>query len=124
MGRNSEQRSDGHWLLVPLRHDDDIRHCGRLRRAVATSHTEGTLLDQNPALLSSRDQEGSLPLHVACHRGAVFTIIQSLANLFKASAKSVAPQGDLPLFLACEMPDTSLDTIFILMKLYPDLVYR
>jgi hypothetical protein len=30
----------------------------------------------------------------------------------------------LPLFLACEMPDTSLDTIFLLMKLFPDLVYR
>jgi hypothetical protein len=30
----------------------------------------------------------------------------------------------LPLFLACEMPETSLDTIFILIKLYPDMIYR
>jgi ankyrin repeat protein len=82
------------------------------------------LVGQNPALLSSRDQDGSLPLHVACRRGAAFTIVQSLVNLYKASVKSVTPQGDLPLFLACEMPETSLDTIFLLIKLYPDLVYR
>jgi ankyrin repeat protein len=79
---------------------------------------------QNPELLSSHDKDGLLPLHVACRRGAAFTIVQSLVNLNKASVKSVTPQGDLPLFLACELPETSLDTIFILMKLYPDLVYR
>jgi hypothetical protein len=82
------------------------------------------LVGQNSALLSSRDQDGSLPLHVACRRGAAFTIVQSLVDLCKASVKSLTPQGDLPLFLACELPEPSLDTIFILMKLYPDLVYR
>jgi ankyrin repeat protein len=82
------------------------------------------LVDRDPTLLSSRGEEGLLPLHLACRRGASFTIVQSLVNLYKASVKSVTPQGDLPLFLACEMPDTSLDTIFILMKIYPDLVYR
>jgi ankyrin repeat protein len=82
------------------------------------------LVEQNPALLSSRDQDGSLPLHVACRLGVSFAIVQSLVNLYKASVKSVTPGGDLPLFLACEIPKTSLDTIFILIKLYPDLVYR
>jgi hypothetical protein len=82
------------------------------------------LVGQNPAMLSSRDQEGSLPLHVACRRGASFTVVQSLVDLYEASVKSLTPQGDLPLFLVCEMHETSLDTIFILMKLYPDLVYR
>jgi ankyrin repeat protein len=82
------------------------------------------LVGQNPALLSSRDQDGSLPLHLACRRGASFTIVQSLVDLYKASVKSLTPQGDLPLFLACELPEPSLDTIFILVKLYPDLVYR
>jgi ankyrin repeat protein len=82
------------------------------------------LVHQNPAILSARDQDGSLPLHVACRRGASFTIVQSLVNHCKASVKSKTPQGVLPLFLACEMPNTSLDTIFLLMKLYPDLVYR
>jgi ankyrin repeat protein len=82
------------------------------------------LVGQSPELLSSRDQDGSLPLHVACRRGASFAIVQSLVNRNKASVKSVTPQGDLPLFLACEMSETSLDTIFILMKQYPDVVYR
>jgi ankyrin repeat protein len=82
------------------------------------------LVGQNPELLSSRDQDGSLPLHIACRRVASFPIVQSLVNHYEASAKSVTCEGDLPLFLACEVPDTSLDTIFLLMKLYPDLVYR
>jgi ankyrin repeat protein len=83
------------------------------------------LVDRDPtSLVSSHDQDGSLPLHVACRRGASFPIVQSLVNRYKASVKSVTPQRDLPLFLACEMPETSLDTIFLLMKLYPDLVYR
>jgi hypothetical protein len=82
------------------------------------------LVSQNPALLSARDRDGSLPLHVACRRGVSFNIVQSLVALYEASIKSLTPQGDLPLFLACEVPETSLDTIFILVKLYPDLVYR
>jgi hypothetical protein len=45
-------------------------------------------------------------------------------NHFKAFVKSLTCEGDLPLFLACEMPNTSLDTIFLLMKLYPELVCR
>jgi ankyrin repeat protein len=80
--------------------------------------------DRDPTLLSSRDEDGSLPLHLACRRGVSFDIVQSLVNLYKASVKTVTPQGDLPLFLACEMPETSLDTIFVLMKQYPDVVYR
>jgi ankyrin repeat protein len=82
------------------------------------------LVERNPALLSSHDQDGSLPLHVACRRGVSFAVVQSLVNLYNASVKSVTPQGDLPLFLACEMPETSLDTIFLLIKLYPDVVYH
>jgi ankyrin repeat protein len=82
------------------------------------------LVGQKPALLSSGDQDGSLPLHVACRRGVSFAIVEPLVNLNKSSVKSVTPQGDLPLFLACEIPETSLDTIFILVKLYPDLIFR
>jgi ankyrin repeat protein len=82
------------------------------------------LVGQNPALLSLCDQDGSLPLHVACRRGVSFTIVQSLVNMYKASVKSLTSEGDLPVFLACEMPATSLDSIFLLMKLYPDVIYR
>jgi ankyrin repeat protein len=82
------------------------------------------LVGPNPELISSRDQDGSLAIHVAYCRGTSFAIVQSLVNLYKASVKSVTSQGDLPLFLACEMPETSLDTIFLFIKLYPDLVYH
>jgi ankyrin repeat protein len=82
------------------------------------------LVDRTPELIGSRDQDGSLPLHVACRCGAPFTIVQSLVDRYKASVKSVTCQGDLPLFLACDIADPSLDTIFLLMKMYPDLVYR
>jgi ankyrin repeat protein len=63
-------------------------------------------------------------VHVACRRGASFSIVQSLVNHDEASVKSVTSEGDLPLFLACDIPKPSLDTIFTLVKLYPDLVYR
>jgi ankyrin repeat protein len=69
------------------------------------------LVGRNPALLSSRDQDGLLPLHLACRRGASFPILQSLVNNYGASVKRVTRQGDFPLFLACEMPETSLDTL-------------
>jgi ankyrin repeat protein len=82
------------------------------------------MVGQNPELLRSGDQDGSLPLHVACRLGVSCSIVQSLVDLYKASVKSVTQQGDLPLFLACQIPETSLDTIFVLVKLYPDLVYR
>jgi hypothetical protein len=82
------------------------------------------LVDRDTALLSSRDQDGSLPLYLACRRGVSFPIVQSLVDLCKVSVKSVTSEGDLPHFLACEMPETSLDSIFLLMKLYPDLIYR
>jgi ankyrin repeat protein len=45
------------------------------------------LVGRNPAMLSSRDQDGSLPLHVACRRGASFAIVQSLVTLYKVSVK-------------------------------------
>jgi ankyrin repeat protein len=82
------------------------------------------LVGKIPASLRSRDRDGALPLHVACRRGASFSVVQSLVNHYKASVKSRTPQGDLPLFLACETPEPSLDAIFILVKLYPDVVYR
>jgi ankyrin repeat protein len=80
------------------------------------------LVGPNPELLCSRDRDGTLPLHVACRRGASFPIVQSLVKHYQASVKSVTPQGNLPLFLACDIPEPSLDTIFLLIKLYPDLV--
>jgi ankyrin repeat protein len=116
------------WIGNPYIDDSAPRLRAALNRNVLVADDVVEIIEylvgQNSALISSRDQDGSLPLHVACRRGAPFSIVQSLVDLYQASVKSVTPQGDLPLFLACEMPETYLDTIFLLMKLYPDLVYR
>jgi ankyrin repeat protein len=117
------------WIGDPNSNILDVPslHLALDRNVLRTGHVVEIveyLVCQNPALLSSRDQDGSLPLHVACRRAASFSIVQSLVNRYKVSVKRVTPQGDSPLFLACEAPGTSLGTIFLLMKLYPDLVYR
>jgi ankyrin repeat protein len=114
------------WIGSPYRSDSPPLRLALHHEVLGTDDVEEIveyLVSRNPALLSSRDQDGALPLHVACRRGAAFTIVQSLVYLYKASVKSLTSGGDLPLFLACETPETSLDTIFLLMKLYPDLVY-
>jgi ankyrin repeat protein len=79
--------------IPPLRYALD-------RNVLGTDHVVEILeylVDRDPALLSARDHDGSLPLHKACRRGAAFTIVQSLVNLYKVSVKSVTPQGNLPL---------------------------
>jgi ankyrin repeat protein len=115
------------WIRNPTSSGDPPL-CTALRRNVLGTddvvEIVEFLVEQNPEMLKSRDQDGSLPLHVACRRGAAFSIVQSLVDLYKASVKSVTPQGDLPVFLACDIPEPSLETIYLLMKLYPDLVYR
>jgi hypothetical protein len=115
------------WIGNPNSIDAPPLRCSLYREVLGTYDVVEILeylVGQNRTLLYSRDQDGSLPLHVACRHGTSFAIVQSLVNLYKASVKSVTPQGDLPLFLACEIPKPSLDTIFILVKLYPDLLYR
>jgi hypothetical protein len=78
------------------------------------------LVDHSPELLSSRDQEdGTLSLHVACRRGASFTIVQSLVNRYKALLRQECNSSRR----LAALPGL-LDTIFLLMKLCPDLVYR
>jgi hypothetical protein len=107
-----------HALLEDHIYSSDVPHL----RAALHLNVLGTddvveiiefLVERNPALLSSRDQDDSLPLRVTC-RGVSFTVVQSLVNCNKASIKSVR----------CEMPTTSLDTVFLLIHFYPDLVCR
>jgi ankyrin repeat protein len=115
------------WIGDPNSSDDPPLFTAFHRNMLGTDDVVEILeflVDRDPTLLCSRDPDGSVPLHVACRRGASFAIVESLVNLDKASVKKVTPQGDLPLFLACEIPEPSLDIIFLLMKIYPDLVYR
>jgi ankyrin repeat protein len=50
------------------------------------------LVGRDPACVCSRDQDGSLPLHIACRRGVSFSIVQSLVKHYQASVKSVTPK--------------------------------
>jgi ankyrin repeat protein len=70
-----------------------------------------------------RNNAGETPLHVAIGIGASFDIVESLIRNYKASVQVVTPQGDLPLFLACDSAEPFLDVIYLLLKLYPDVVY-
>jgi ankyrin repeat protein len=122
----NELLEDLTWIGDPNRSDTPPLRAALHQNVLGTDDVVEILeylVGRNPELLSSRNHDGSLPLHVACRRGASFSIVQSLVNHFKSSVKSATPQGDLPLFLACEISEPSLDTIFLLMKLYPDLVY-
>jgi ankyrin repeat protein len=104
------------WIGDPNSSDVPPLH-DALRRNVMSTNDVVEILDflvrQNSELLRSCDLDGSVALHLACRRGASFTIIQSLVDLYKASVKILTPGGDLPLFLACEIPEPSLDAIFL-----------
>jgi ankyrin repeat protein len=82
------------------------------------------LCNADPDTIGLTNTAGETPLHVACRRGASFEIVQSVMDRFGAAAKSASSQGDLPLFLACAATAPSLDTIFMLMKGFPDVVNR
>jgi ankyrin repeat protein len=55
-------------------------HCARHRNVLGTTDDVVEMLDylvgRNPAFLSSRDHDGTSPIHVACRRrGAFFAIV-------------------------------------------------
>jgi hypothetical protein len=73
--------------------------------------------------------QGDLPWFLVCEKNGTsldtifLSVVQSVANVYKASVKTLTPERYLSLFPACEKDGTSLDTIFLSMKLYPDVVY-
>jgi ankyrin repeat protein len=90
----------------------------------ASSEVIRLLLNQGPGTLTCtlRNDAGETPLHVACRCGSSFATVRTLVDHFPASVKSMTRQGDLPLFLACSTAGPSLDAIYFLMNLYPDVL--
>jgi ankyrin repeat protein len=82
-----------------------------------------SLVDRDPSTIVARNNVGETTLHVACRCGVPFEIVESLIHHNQASVQVVTPQGDLPLFLACASTEPSLDVIFLLLELYPNVVY-
>jgi ankyrin repeat protein len=99
-------------------------HVALERGASSDSEVIKMLLERHdPVTIMLRNNVGETPLHVACRCGVPFAIVQSLVHHYKASALVVTPQGNLPLFLACASAEPSLDIIYLLLKLYPDVLY-
>jgi ankyrin repeat protein len=82
------------------------------------------LHSQDPDTTKLTNNAGETPLHVACRRRASFDGVQNVMNGSGDAVKSETSQGELPLFMACAAAEPSLNTIFILMKEYPDVVKR
>jgi ankyrin repeat protein len=113
-------------ILVPRTTDGAYPLHIALEKRGASSQFEviKILLERHdPVTILLRNNAGKTPLHVACGRGASFVIAESLVHRCKASVQLVTPQGDLPLFLACATAVPSLSIIYLLLKLYPDVVY-
>jgi ankyrin repeat protein len=112
-------------FLVPRTSDGALTlHVALGRGASSDSDVIKMLLERHdPVTIMLRNNAGETPLHVACRRGASFEIVQSLCYHYKASVQAVTLQGDLPLVLACTISEPSLDVIYFLLKLYPDVVY-
>jgi ankyrin repeat protein len=112
-------------LLVPITtNGPHPLHIALELGASSDSEVINLLLERHdPLTIMLRNNVGETPLHVACDRGTSFEIVQSLVDHYKASVQDVTPQGDLPLFLACATAEPSLDVIYLLLKLYPDVVY-
>jgi ankyrin repeat protein len=99
-------------------------HVALERGASSDSNVIKMLLErQDAVIIMLRNIANETALHVACRCGSSFVIVQSLVDHYKASVQAVTPQGDLPLFLACATVKPSLDVIYLLLKLYPDVVY-
>jgi ankyrin repeat protein len=112
-------------ILVPRTTDGAYSlHVALERGASSQFEVIKLLLERHdPVTMMLRNNAGETPLHVACRCGVRFAIIQSLVHHYQASVQVVTPQGDLPLFLACAPAEPSLGVIYLLLQLYPDVVY-
>jgi ankyrin repeat protein len=112
-------------ILVPRTTDGAYPlHVALERGASSDSDVIKMLLEHHdPVTITLRNNAGETPLHLACRCGVPFEIAESLVDHYKASVQAVTPQGDLPLFLACATVLPSLDVIYLLLKLYPNVVY-
>jgi hypothetical protein len=81
------------------------------------------LVGRDSSTIMLRNDAGETSLHVACRCGSPFETAKAVVRRHTTSVQCVTPQGDLPLFLACATDEPSLDVIYLLLKLYPDVVY-
>jgi len=81
-------------------------------------NTVTSLLTCYPKGATSKDDEGRLPIHHACSKGAPPDVISALLSSSPKSAASKDDQGRLPLHHACRKNPNN-DIIELLLKAYP-----
>ena len=82
-----------------------------------------TLLQLVPAnSFHSRDNDGELPLHIACRVGAPREILRLLVQTYAAALQTRNNNGSLPLHAACQADDPSLDAIRFVVEQDPTAV--
>ena len=82
-----------------------------------------SLLQLFPAnLTSSRDNDGALPLHIACQFGAPVEILRLIVQADAAALQTMNNNGDLPLHAACQADAPSLDGIRFVVEQDPNAV--
>ena len=85
-------------------------------------HVE-TLLQLFPAdCFGSRDNDGDLPLHIACRVGAPVEILHLFVQAYAAALQTADNHGGWPLHAACQADAPSLDAIRFLAAQDPNAV--
>ena len=70
----------------------------------------------------SGDNDGALPLHIACQLGAPVEILRLLVQKYAAALQTTDNNGDLPLHAACRAAAPSLDGIRFVVEQDPNAV--
>lgn len=79
------------------------------------------LLDSYPEAVQIQDEDGYLPLHIACENKPSLNIIIFLLDVYPKAAQIKGTFGCLPLHIACRN-GASADVVEILLRAYPKAV--
>jgi hypothetical protein len=79
------------------------------------------LIRRRPEVLRATNARRDTLLHIACERGAPFTIIQMLVDLGPGVAEMINVHDQTPLHVACQHNrDATFETLSILIAAYPE----
>jgi ankyrin repeat protein len=82
------------------------------------------LIERYPEALFLADNDGNLPLHTACKSCQSIYVVQKLVEAAPITVHSVSKKGIIPLLVATEYYEDSLDVIFYLVERSPELFLR
>ena len=99
-----------------LRHSDDhgnnalhwcfLSNAGRVKKRCSLEVVR-YLMEQNRTSVMECNEQGKLPIHLACQAGCSLEVIQLLCTSHHLSVSRRCAQGRLPLHYACMVPDNA-----------------